>query len=154
MGRGLSQPKSCAPFSCRPHSAARLTSCSCCPSLEKSYLHKCYPRIKLIEKWKERNGPRATYRHLAESLYRADAVDSVHVLCTELGAPPTETDGASLPATGPPPQHHMEHAGVCSPLSLVTCPVHIHVGIHNHYLYILQYTRFFLVMVCTVHIMY
>lgn len=139
MGKGLFL-KVVPPLSYRP-GLTQQSDLALAPVVFHSKNHisvKCYPRIRLIEKWKERNGPLATYHHLAQSLYRADAVDSVHVLCTELGAPLTETDGASLPATSPPPQQHMEHAGVCSPPSLVTCPV----GIHNHFVHF-QYTRVF-----------
>ena len=43
-------------------------------------------RLRLLEMWKERNGPWATYRKLAEYLYAADKVSAVETLCKLLGA--------------------------------------------------------------------
>ena len=55
-------------------------------SLSCIYNHFCF-RIGLLDKWKERNGPTATYRQLAKCLHKAEVIDSVHILCIELGAP-------------------------------------------------------------------
>ena len=43
-------------------------------------------RIGLLNKWKEKNGPFATYRMLAESLFNAKRKDALRVLCEQLGA--------------------------------------------------------------------
>ena len=49
-------------------------------------LHFCAGiRIALLDKWLERNGPWATYRKLAECLYEAEAIQTLQVLCEELG---------------------------------------------------------------------
>ena len=54
----------------------------------------------------ERNGHLATYHQLAESLWAADAINSLHVLCMELGAPEQPTPMVHAPPTPPqtPPQ--------------------------------------------------
>lgn len=44
-------------------------------------------RIGLLNKWRERNGPHATYRKLAQSLFDAGKIDALQVLCELLGAP-------------------------------------------------------------------
>ena len=61
-------------------------------------------RIGLLDKWKERNGPMATYRQLAKSLHEAEVIGSVHALCMELGAP----ENAMIASTAPewPAAHH------------------------------------------------
>ena len=56
-------------------------------------------RIDLLYKWKERNGHDATYHQLAKSLFEAGAIDSVHTLCQELGAP---HNPRVRPITAPP----------------------------------------------------
>ena len=57
-------------------------------------------RIGLIKKWKVRNGHLATYRQLTKSLFEAGAIDSVHTLCQELGAP---RNPLACPAPSQPP---------------------------------------------------
>ena len=42
-------------------------------------------RIALLQKWLERNGPWATYCKLAECLYEAGYIETLQVLCKELG---------------------------------------------------------------------
>jgi hypothetical protein len=42
-------------------------------------------QIALLDKWQKRNGPGATYRKLAECLYEAEAIETLQVLCSELG---------------------------------------------------------------------
>ncbi|CAI8022605.1 hypothetical protein GBAR_LOCUS13258 [Geodia barretti] len=42
-------------------------------------------QVALLDKWLQRNGPWATYRTLAECLYEARAIESLQVLCKELG---------------------------------------------------------------------
>ena len=61
---------------------------------------KSHFRIGLLKKWKERNGYLATYRQLAMSLFNAGAIDSVHTLCQELGAP---RNPLACPAPSQPP---------------------------------------------------
>jgi hypothetical protein len=64
-------------------------------------------KIGLLDKWKERNGPWATYRHLAECLYNAGAIYSVDVLCRELiGTQQNPISPIPTPLTPPqsPPQ--------------------------------------------------
>ena len=75
---------------------------------EYGYWRICVPlRIGLLDKWKERNGPRATYRQLVECLYEAKAIHSVDVLCRELGAP--QNVAHTLPG---PPQRSPPHQGI------------------------------------------
>ena len=54
----------------------------------------------------ERNGHLATYHQLAKSLWAADAINSLHILCMELGAPKQPTPAVHAPPTPPqtPPQ--------------------------------------------------
>ena len=59
-------------------------------------------RLRLLEMWKERNGPWATYRKLAECLYAADKISAVETLCKLLGATvfqqaPIESVESSVP---------------------------------------------------------
>ena len=56
----------------------------------------------LLDKWVERNGPFATYRQLAECLYEAGAINTLHVLCKELGA--SEQNATPVHSTPVPPQ--------------------------------------------------
>ena len=65
-------------------------------------------RIALLDKWLERNGPWATYRKLAECLYEAGAIETLQVLCEELGgnfaamnAPPPNPPPLNPPQTSP-----------------------------------------------------
>ena len=43
-------------------------------------------RLGLLQRWKEKNGPLATYRALAECLFNGKAIDSVDTLCKVLAA--------------------------------------------------------------------
>jgi hypothetical protein len=43
-------------------------------------------KVALVDKWIEKNGHKATYRALAECLFKAGAKDSVDALCKEFGA--------------------------------------------------------------------
>jgi hypothetical protein len=65
-------------------------------------------KIALLDKWLERNGPWATYRKLAECLYEAGAIETLQVLCEELGgnfaamnAPPPNPPPLNPPQTSP-----------------------------------------------------
>lgn len=62
-----------------------------------SILHFSDIRIALLDKWVERNGPFATYHQLAKCLYEAEAIESLQVLCKELGGDLTATINPPFP---------------------------------------------------------
>ena len=62
-------------------------------------------RIDLLAKWLERNGSLATYRKLAECLYEAGAIETLQVLCEELGGNLQQASASNVVPNSPLSTH-------------------------------------------------